>query len=330
MRLLATQPSETMEESEQDMTEGPFAGRRVLLVVAHPDDEVLFAGAQLSQCRELCIVHLTDGAPSNTAARGRGFSSRPEYAKARYRELHAALEIGGIHADCRSLGFRDQYSCLKIPEIVTELVDAIAKTDPDVVLTHCYEGGHRDHDTAAFAVQLAAEYCAKPLSVWDMACYHFQDKKFRHHVFPGEDKGITQIILTKDQVKMKRKMLECFVTERKAVSILESDHESFRVAPQYDFNLAPVIGRLNYESNGFGFESALWRLLARNSREVLLRPSLATSMRAFILGWAMKLMIGTARARGRHPRMARPLEQLLLIVCSGLASDGAASSHQAV
>jgi LmbE family N-acetylglucosaminyl deacetylase len=56
----------------------------VLLVAAHPDDETLFAAAQFSACRTLCIIHTTDGATSRRAA----------YAAARRSELATSLAAG--------------------------------------------------------------------------------------------------------------------------------------------------------------------------------------------------------------------------------------------
>ena len=78
----------------------PFAGKRLLLVAAHPDDETLLAASQFSACRTLRIVHTTDGATSRRAARANGFSSRAAYADARRSELATSLVQGfSLHAE---------------------------------------------------------------------------------------------------------------------------------------------------------------------------------------------------------------------------------------
>jgi LmbE family N-acetylglucosaminyl deacetylase len=104
--------------------EGPlFAGLRVMLIAAHPDDETLFASSQLSACRTLCIMHTTDGVTSRRPARNRGFRNRTEYAKARRQELRAALVAGGIVAGDVCLGYRDQTVSYRMRETAKRLHD---------------------------------------------------------------------------------------------------------------------------------------------------------------------------------------------------------------
>ena len=69
---------------------------RLLIVVAHPDDETLALGGQISRLRDALLVHLTDGAPRDGEdARGSGFTEKlQDYAAARQNELAAALVAG--------------------------------------------------------------------------------------------------------------------------------------------------------------------------------------------------------------------------------------------
>ena len=51
-------------------------GEPVAIVVAHPDDETIAAGASLPLLRTLTLVHVTDGAPARLQdARAAGFGT---------------------------------------------------------------------------------------------------------------------------------------------------------------------------------------------------------------------------------------------------------------
>src|SRR3954454_5236901 len=68
----------------------------VAMVVAHPDDEVIGAGAQLARFTNLALVHVTDGAPADVRDATRaGFASAQDYAAARREELEKALAVAG-------------------------------------------------------------------------------------------------------------------------------------------------------------------------------------------------------------------------------------------
>lgn len=94
---------------ESGLTEAEINIRRIFaapvaVIVAHPDDETVGAGAHLARTRESelgpTIIHVTDGAPRNMSdALAAGFTTREDYARARRRELLAALNLAGIGAE---------------------------------------------------------------------------------------------------------------------------------------------------------------------------------------------------------------------------------------
>jgi LmbE family N-acetylglucosaminyl deacetylase len=248
---------------------------RVLLAVAHPDDETLGAGILLSRSPDIRVIHVTDGVPQDLAFVARRFSGTlEEYAAVRQRELAAALALAGIGPErLRCLGARDQAVVFEIPRLTRELAEAFRETSPGVVLTHAYEGGHPDHDAVALAVHAAADLLrsegARPPEIWEMALYHAEPgenperRMIAGEFLPGSGREEIRISLTDEERDLKRRMIGCFETQAETLqAFLPPRDERLRPAPRYDFTQPPHEGRLQYEIWRFGMTGERWREVA--------------------------------------------------------------------
>lgn len=257
----------------------PFhLGQRALVVVAHPDDETIGAGAHLGRFAGVRILHTTDGAPrSGRDAEAAGCAGVIEYAALRRRELERALAHAGLKPDqLDSLGFADQDTSFHLAALTRLVLHRIEDWAPDVVLTHAYEGGHPDHDATAFAVHAACALLdgAAP-SIVEMAGYHGADgpdpgKSTSFQAFlPAPGIPIHTVTLDPAVRRLKRRMLDAHASQAATLAPFRDDVERFRRAPAYDFTGPPHPGPLNYDRFEWGMTGERWRGLAAEALRTL-------------------------------------------------------------
>jgi LmbE family N-acetylglucosaminyl deacetylase len=262
--------------------------RRAVIVAAHPDDEAIGVGAQLSGMGEVLVVHVTDGAPRDLVdARAHGFGSREAYAEARRREAAAALAAVGLPEEAlRSLGAVDQEASLALAALSLRLADLLGEVGPCTIFAHPYEGGHPDHDAAAFAAHAARALLAGAAAADDEAypivefASYFADLEGRFGAGdflrpnaaarPDPPPAATvTLTLGAGERDRKRAMLAAYATQAGALAPFPEDVERTRRAPRYIFTTAPHPGRLLFESFPWGMDGARWRRLARQSLDDL-------------------------------------------------------------
>lgn len=238
-----------------------------MLLVAHPDDEVIGIGAQLSSWpgRLLC-VHATTGSPADGADAARaGFATREAYAAARRLESERALAIAGLPPTCLlQLPFLDQSLAWRLDGLACVVESLLQSTRPAAVITHAYEGGHPDHDALSCAVAMAVarwspEHGRPPRRV-EFAGYHEGDAGELVTNRFGASRNATEqcLLLDESQRRQKVAMLACFETQREVLRAFRADEEWLREAPAYDYSRPPNDGRVWYDRFGWGIDSATW------------------------------------------------------------------------
>jgi LmbE family N-acetylglucosaminyl deacetylase len=269
--------------------ESPHVGTppKAVIVVAHPDDEAIGAGALMRDLPDVVVAHITDGAPLHVeAARRNGHGTREDYLQARREEVVAALGLVGIPPQrIRCLGFVDGEAALRLVEISYAVAGLLDELRPEVVLTHPYEGGHTDHDATAFAVHLACgvlrrEGVPAPI-VLELTSYHNRDGRRVHSDFlPYWSVPTRRVDLPAELQRLKARMFRYFTTQQKVLSAFPLNVERFRIAPRYVFTVPPHDGPLDYERYCTTITGAEWRANAEKALHILRAKRRIDSRRA--------------------------------------------------
>ncbi len=147
-------------------TSQPLKGRKLLCVVAHPDDECFAFGGALalasSQGAETSVICLTDG----QAATHRGDAASSEHlGQMRRAEFAASCQVLGVTRH-ELLDYQDaQLEHADFSPTACRLVQRIRDFQPHVVLTFGGDGAlntHPDHAMVSFFTTAAFHWAASP------------------------------------------------------------------------------------------------------------------------------------------------------------------------
>ncbi len=251
----------------------PDASLRLMVLVAHPDDETIGASVLLARFPDSIVIYVTDGAPRDPRFwTGGSYDSREQYAQTREAEALHALAHAGI-AEHRVFWLRavDQEAVLEMPRLAAHLAKLLEEFRPDVIVTHPYEGGHPDHDSAALVTRMALLLLkteTRP-AVVEMTSYHARDGKCVTEEFLNC--GLSSQIrfeeirfeLSAEDRERKQSMIRAYASQRLILENFPIDRERLRKTPEYDFTQPPHQGKLWYECMGWPMTGARWRELAK-------------------------------------------------------------------
>ncbi len=227
---------------------------RTLVLVAHPDDEIIGCGALLRRMRFPTVVFATDGAPRDTFF-WQAYGSRQAYAETRRKEALQVAEMCALPrleflTDRQDSIFVDQELFHHLARAIDELRAIVKGAQPEAMLTLAYEGGHPDHDCCSFMTSVLAHEFRLP--AWEMPLYHRAPnlEPKRQQFLAGRGREFVYNLTASEQAK-KQSLLDIYRSQHAILQDFKTSEERFRLLPVYDYSQPPHQGLLNYEMWGW-------------------------------------------------------------------------------
>jgi LmbE family N-acetylglucosaminyl deacetylase len=220
-------------------------GKRILILIAHPDDEVVASCASIGRARAqgatVSALYLTNGClaretlwPWQRKRYDRIVATRRAEAESAATAL-GVQPVGWSARPARAL-WRE------LPQVFEEVQAALAQYRPDQVWVPAYEGGNPDHDALN-----AVGFKLKPrLSVLEFAEYNFFGGKMRSQLFISSDETARVISLTPSERAAKQNALKIYASEAGNLSFIGVEQESYRPLSVYNYEQSPHQGKLGY------------------------------------------------------------------------------------
>jgi N-acetylglucosamine malate deacetylase 2 len=204
---------------------------RVLVFVAHPDDETIACSGLLQRTTAALVVFAVDGAPPHYGFEKK-FGSLRNFSAQRFQEASRALSAIP-HCSfrrltkCGRVWFVDQHLFLEMPEAFVSLCRIIREFSPDLLVSHAFEGGHLDHDAChVLAQQVASKF---KLSALEFPLY-WRAKRGGDVLqrFRQTQEGEFVLQLSASELRIKRQMLGEYHSQQALTAVFEYEVERFR------------------------------------------------------------------------------------------------------
>jgi LmbE family N-acetylglucosaminyl deacetylase len=220
-------------------------GKNILILVPHPDDEVVACTAAITrgqaQGAQIFVLYLTHGCIAREAMWPWQRKNYETHIARRWKEGEEAAKLLGVHpVGWSSRPARHVWQDME--KVFEEIEAAITQNRIDQLWVPAYEGGNADHDAVNALGSLFKSKC----SVLEFAEYNFAGSRARSHEFP-QPNGTEQIIkLSLAEQQKKRMGLAIYQSEQGNLNYVKTVRECWRPLANYDYARPPHKGTLWY------------------------------------------------------------------------------------
>jgi LmbE family N-acetylglucosaminyl deacetylase len=209
-----------------------FKNQKILVVAAHPDDEVLGCGATIAKAKAAeAIIHVLFLGEGISARFPIGEYESDEFrkqTKIRQNGAQEAMAVLGIDEYCFGERLCTQFDQYAMTSIVKDIESKIASFKPDILLTHNPSEVNIDHRLTYEAVEIACrptkDYIPKEIYTFEIPCsgsWTFETS-FKPNIFVG----------IKDFWSKKMRAWQCYEGEGRPFPFPRSE-EGMKTIAQY-------------------------------------------------------------------------------------------------
>lgn len=221
-------------------------GQRILLLIPHPDDEVVGCAAAIGRAQarggRVFGYYLTDGVPARDAHWPWRRAQHSAMVERRWREAEAVATRLGMQ-----VAGRERISTRRLKDnllgAMIRLAAAIYRVRPDVIWAPAYEGGHQDHDVTSFIASLLRGRA----EVWEFSEYNFAGGRVQSQSFIERQGDERLIELDATEHREKTALLALYKSEQGNLGYVGTRREAFRPLAAYDYGRPPHPGLCFYQ-----------------------------------------------------------------------------------
>lgn len=226
----------------------PF-GKRILILVPHPDDEVVGCGGAIQRAQqqgaEVTVLLLSHGCLARETLWPWERGHHENMVARRLQEAESVARFMGFTLIQHDAPRAARQIWPQLAYVESEVRTALQRYAPDCLWVPAYEGGNPDHDALN-----ALASTIKEVPVFEMAEYHFAGGKEHTGSFihPRDDE--TCLTLSAAEAARKQQALALYASEKGNLSYFRGPRgrqESLRPLRGYDYSQPPHEGPLWYQ-----------------------------------------------------------------------------------